>query len=161
MIKAFAKLTLLLTLISCVFMIIGTATKYWSLEHGKHVGLWQKANHELRPWLQAVRVLEIIGIFGAVFNFILLIIYIKKEDGQTNLLRIRLVALFSVISAFFCIAGVILYVGKKNAELNCPDCTFGWSLVLTCSGGAILALMLLPIAVEIKRSRVLGSYESI
>lgn len=68
---------------------------------------------------------------------------------------------YELFSAVFCVAGVIVYAAKKKNGLPCPDCTFGWSFILTAIGGGLMALLVLPMAMEIKQSQILGSYESI
>lgn len=180
--KEFAKLSLFLSLVASVCIIIGQATPYWLSAHGHYQGLWEYCFYlthsdggrsctklEHRPdfestylsWIQAVRVMVIISCVTSAANAFLHVIYLMKNDGRSNFLRIRVMITLSVSAAVLCIATVVLYAAQKRNGKFPPGYIFGWSFILTAIAGAIIAILPIPLMLEIRKSRALGTYESI
>lgn len=178
MLKAFAKLSLLFVITASVCIIIGVATPKWLSRSGHYQGLWrycyylthadgktscQKLDNraDFEEWIEAVRVLVILSVVTAFTDFILLIVYLKKEDGHANLNRIRAAVILAMLSAVLCLAGIILYAVQKGNGYFHSGYEFSWSFILTTIGDGVMALVPLLLLLEIRRSQVLGSYESI
>ncbi|XP_045182094.2 uncharacterized protein LOC123540843 [Mercenaria mercenaria] len=178
MLKAFAKLALFFVVTAIVCIVVGLATPEWLSKPGHYQGLWDycfylthtggkktcmklEKRSDFEGWIQAVRALVILSVVTSLFDLILLIFYMKRDDGRTNLNRIRAAIVVCILSGALCFSAVIVYaVQKHNGHFN-KGYNFSWSFILTSIGGGVISLVPIVLLLEIRKSRILGSYESI
>lgn len=180
--KHYAKLSLFLTFVASVCLIVGIVTPYWLSKPGHYQGIWEYCFYlthtagertcltlEHRPdfdstlgsWIQAVRILVIASAVTSLSSILLLIIYLLRNDGRNNFLRIRVIIIFSIVSALLGVTAITMYAVEKRIGHFGSDYIFGWSFILTAIGASVMAVTLLPYVLEIRKSRALGLYESI
>ncbi|XP_052763179.1 uncharacterized protein LOC128205512 [Mya arenaria] len=177
--KSLPVLALFLTLMGGVFIVIGLATPNWITRNSGqfHQGLWKYcANNnpclklergpDFAGWLQAVRVLDILGFLNLLVGLILLVNYVRQDEGPQSLYRIRNIIAFCVVSFCFTMSGILLYAAKKNqgffgGRYDPNEYDFGWSFSLTAVGGVLMFGNAVILAIQLRKNTKLGTYESI
>ncbi|XP_060608380.1 peripheral myelin protein 22-like [Ruditapes philippinarum] len=178
MLKSFAKLSLFFVTVATVLTIVGLSTPKWLSRNGHYQGIWEYCYYlthadgavkclkldilaDFETWMNAIRALVIMSVVAEAFCIVLLIFYIKREDGHANLTRIRAAIILCVLAGALCLSAVVLYAVQKNNGQFIKGYNFAWSFILTTIGGGVISLVPIPLLVEIRKSRVLGAYESI
>jgi hypothetical protein len=63
---------------------------------------------DFETWMNAVRALVILSVVAEVIGIVLLIFYIKREDGHANLTRIRAAIILCVLAGITVVICIIL-----------------------------------------------------
>jgi len=112
--------------LASILYVIGFATTEWSVNNGKHEGLWASCEcgltQEDTDWFKATQAMVTIGLIGLLLAMILACIYLCIHSVSKNSTILALV-IVCFLACIFMIVGFIVY-GTYRGGLS-------WSFVCT------------------------------